>query len=42
MAEGCKIMQLQANDIPLGKIETVKQNQTNCEGSNSTFYKRRK
>jgi hypothetical protein len=31
-------MQLQANDIPLGKTETVKQNRTNCGGSKSTTY----
>jgi len=31
-------MQLQANDIPLRKTETVKQNHTNCEGNKSAFY----
>jgi len=31
-------MQLQANDIPLRKTDTVKQNRTNFGGNKSTFY----
>jgi hypothetical protein len=36
--EDCKIIKLQASDIPLGKTENVKQNRTNCGGSKSTIF----